>query len=327
MATIYNQNQKFREGEGCMKVDRLVSMIMILLEKRRVGAQELAAMFEVSPRTVYRDMEAINQAGIPVRSVPGVGGGFEIMPGYKVDRKAFSADDLSALLMGLNSLSGVMRGDEYTHALAKVRSFIPAEQARAIELKASQVVIDPRPWMGGGHVVQHLDTIKEALQQSRLLAFTYTDGHGNRTERMIEPYQLVLKSSHWYVHAFCRSRNDFRLFRLSRMSDLRILDEMFVPRDCPKPTLEFDELVETLQTDIRLRVHASVLDRVLDFCPPERVMPDGAEHYLVDYPFIERDYYYDMLLSLGDKCECLAPEHVRDEFRRRIQRMARIYGE
>ena len=249
------------------------------------------------------------------------------MPGYKVDRKAFSADDLSALLMGLNTLSGVMRGDEFTHALAKVRSFIPAEQARTIELKASQVVIDPRPWMGGGHIARHLDAIKEALQRSRLLAFTYTDGHGNRTERTVEPYQLVLKSNHWYVHAFCRSRNDFRLFRLSRMSDLRMLDETFAPRDCPKPVLEFDELLEALQADIRLRVHASVLDRVLDFCPSERITPDGAEHYLVDYPFIERDYYYDMLLSLGDKCECLAPEHVRDELRRRIKRMARIYEE
>ena len=310
-----------------MKVDRLVSMIMILLEKRRVGAQELAAMFEVSLRTVYRDIEAINQAGIPVRSIPGVGGGFEIMPGYKVDRKTFSADDLSALMMGLNSLSGVMQGDAFTHTLAKVRSFIPAEQAGAIELKASQVCIDPRPWTGGGHIARHLDTIKEALQQSRLLAFTYTDGHGNRTERTVEPVQLVLRSNHWYVYTYCHSRNDFRLFRLSRMSDLRMLDGAFVPHDYPKPVLELDELLETLQTDIKLRVHASVLDRVLDFCPPERVTPDGAEHYLVDYPFIERDYYYDMLLSLGDKCECLAPEHVRDELRRRIKRMARIYGE
>ena len=310
-----------------MKVDRLVSMIMILLEKRRVGAQELAEMFEVSPRTVYRDMEAINQAGIPVRSIPGVGGGFEIMPGYKVDRKAFSADDLSALLMGLNSLSGVMQGDAFRHALAKVRSLIPEEQARAIELKASQVCIDPRPWMGGGHIARHLDSIKEALQQSRLISFTYTDGHGNRTERTVEPVQLVLKSSHWYVHAFCRSRNGFRLFRLSRMSDLRMLDETFTPRDCPKPTLELEEILETLQTDIQLRIHASVLDRVLDFCPPERVTPDGAEYYLVDCPFIKRDYYYDMLLSLGDKCECLAPKRVRDELRRRIKRMARIYEE
>ena len=281
MATIYNQNQKIPGGDGFMKVDRLVSMIMILLEKRRVGAHELAAMFEVSPRTVYRDMEAINQAGIPVRSIPGVSGGFEIMPDFKVDKRAFSADDLSALLMGLNNLSGVMQGDAFTHALAKVRSFIPTEQAKAIELKASQVVIDPRPWMGGGHIARHLDTIKEALQQSRLLAFTYTDGHGNRMERTVEPVQLVLKSSHWYVHAFCRSRDDFRLFRLSRMSDLHMLDEGFTPRGCPKSTLGFDNLLEALQTDIKLRVHVSVLDRVLDFCPPERVTPDGAEHYLV----------------------------------------------
>ena len=249
------------------------------------------------------------------------------MPDFKVDKRAFSADDLSALLMGLNNLSGVMQGDAFTHALAKVRSFIPTEQAKAIELKASQVVIDPRPWMGGGHIARHLDTIKEVLQQSRLLAFTYTDGHGNRMERTVEPVQLVLKSSHWYVHAFCRSRDDFRLFRLSRMSDLHMLDEGFTPRGCPKSTLGFDNLLEALQTDIKLRVHVSVLDRVLDFCPPERVTPDGAEHYLVDYPFIERDYYVDMLLSLGDKCECLAPEHVRDELRRRIKRMARIYGE
>ena len=181
--------------------------------------------------------------------------------------------------------------------------------------------------MGGGHIARHLDKIKEALQQSRLLSFTYTDGHGNRTERTIEPVQLVLKSNHWYVHAFCRSRNAFRLFRLSRMSELHMLDEAFALRDCPKPTLELDELPEALQTDIRLRVHASGLDRVLDFCPPERVTPDGTEHYLVDYPFIERDYYYDILLSLGDKCECLAPEHVRDELRRRIKRLVRIYGE
>ena len=158
-------------------------------------------------------MKAINQAGIPVRSIHGVGGGFEIMPGYKVDKRVFSANDLSALLMGLTNLSGMMRGDAFTL------------------------------------------------------------------------------------------------------------------RDCPKPTLELDELLEPLQTDIKLRIHASVLGSVLDLCPPERVTPGGAEHYLVDCPFIERDYCYDMLLSLGGKCECLAPDRVRDEIKRRIQRMARIYGE
>ena len=122
-----------------MKVDRLVSIIMILLDKKRIGAQELADMFEVSPRTIYRDIDTINMAGIPVCSVPGVGGGFEIMQKYKIDKKVFSTADLSAILMGLSNLSTMIRGDELVHALAKVKSFIPADTAKDIELKANQV--------------------------------------------------------------------------------------------------------------------------------------------------------------------------------------------
>ena len=131
-----------------MKVDRLVSIIMILLDKERIGAQALADMFEVSPRTIYRDIEAINLAGVPVCSVPGVGGGFEIMPEYKIDRKVFSAADLSAILSGLSSLSGMIRGDEMANALAKVKSFIPAGRAKDIEVRANQLYIDLSPWMG-----------------------------------------------------------------------------------------------------------------------------------------------------------------------------------
>ncbi|MGE5390331.1 MAG: helix-turn-helix transcriptional regulator, partial [Deltaproteobacteria bacterium] len=103
-----------------MKVDRLVSIIMILLDKERIGAQELADMFEVSSRTIYRDIDSINMAGIPVCSISGVGGGFEIMQKYKIDRKVFSTADLSAILMGLSSLSGMIRSDDLVNALAKV---------------------------------------------------------------------------------------------------------------------------------------------------------------------------------------------------------------
>ena len=120
-----------------MKVDRLVSIIMILLDKKRIGAQELADMFEVSPRTIYRDIDTINMAGIPVGSTSGVGGGFEIMQKYKIDRKVFSTADLSAILMGLSSLSNMIRGDELVNALAKVKSFIPADRAKDIELNAN----------------------------------------------------------------------------------------------------------------------------------------------------------------------------------------------
>lgn len=133
-----------------MKIDRLVSIITMLLERERIGAQELADLFEVSPRTIYRDIDVINMAGIPVHSISGVGGGFEIMQKYKIDKNVFSTADLSALLMGLSSLSNMVRSEELVHALAKVKSFIPADSAGDIELRTNQLCIDLSPWGATG---------------------------------------------------------------------------------------------------------------------------------------------------------------------------------
>jgi predicted DNA-binding transcriptional regulator YafY len=298
---------------------------MILLDKNRIGAQELAAMFEVSIRTIYRDLETINRAGIPVRSTSGVGGGFEIMQGYKIDRKVFSTADLSSILMGLSSLSNIIRGDELVHALAKVKSFIPADRAKDITLKASQIYIDLSPWMGNRNLQPYLEIIKSALQESKLLSFAYTDRHGNTTTRTVEPYQLVVKSSHWYVHGYCHKRKDFRLFKLSRLADLHLMEESFTPRDYPKPQLDFTDVLQTLQIQIKLRIHKSILDRVLDYCTFEHFSPDGDEHYLVSFPFIENEYYYNILFGFGDKCECLTPLAIRTEMKRRIQDIATLY--
>ena len=308
-----------------MKVDRLVSIIMILLEKERIGAQELADIFEVSPRTIYRDIDTINMAGIPVCSTSGVGGGFEIMQKYKIDKKVFSTSDLSAILMGLSGLSNVMRGDELVNALAKVKSFIPADRAKDIELKANQICIDLSPWMSNRSIQPYLEMIKTALQESKLLSFEYVAHHGNKSTRTVEPYQLVLKSSHWYLQGYCHKRNDFRLFRLSRISNLQMHEEVFTPRDYEKPQLDFDDILAMMQTGIKIRIHKSIMDRVLDYCAYEDFSPDGEDHYIVDFPFIENEYYYDILLSFGDKCECLEPPHIRTEMRRRIHDIAALY--
>lgn len=308
-----------------MKVDRLVSIIMMLLDKKRIGAQELANTFEVSPRTIYRDIEAINMAGIPIRSISGVGGGFEIMPEYKIDKKVFSTADLSAILMGLSSLSNMVRGDELVNALAKVKSFIPSEKAKDIEIKTNQICIDLSPWIGNRNIRPYLETIRTALQDCKLLSFEYTAHRGNKTVRTVEPYQLVLKSSHWYFYGYCCTRNDYRLFRLSRMSELQMEQETFVPRDYQKPILDFEEILVAMQTEVKIRIHKSILDRVLEYCTFDHFTPDGDEHYFVNFPFIENDYHYDILLSFGDKCECLEPLHIRTEIKRKIQNMAAIY--
>lgn len=308
-----------------MKIDRLVSIIMILLDKKRIGAQELADMFEVSPRTIYRDIDSINMAGIPIRSTSGVGGGFEIMQKYKLDQKVFSSADLSAILMGLSSVSNMIRGDELVNALAKVKSFIPADKAKDIELKTNQIYIDLSPWLGNRDIQAYLETIKTALQENKLLSFDYADRYGNKSQRTAEPYQLVLKSSQWYWQGYCHKRNDFRLFKLSRTSNLQIQVEVFTPRDYQKPQLDFMDILATMQTKIKIRIHKSVMDRVLDYCAYEHFLPDGDEHYIVEFPFIENEYYYNILFSFGDKCECLEPLHVRTEVKRRIHDIATIY--
>ena len=308
-----------------MKVDRLISIIMILLDKKRIGAQELADMFEVSSRTIYCDIDAINMAGIPVRSTSGVGGGFEIMQNYKVDSKVFSTADLSAILMGLSSLSHMIQGNELVNALAKVKSFIPADRAKDIELKANQISIDLSPWMVNRNIQPYLEIIKTALQESKLLSFEYADRFGNKTVRTAEPYQLVLKGNNWYWQGYCHIRNDFRLFKLSRISNLQLQKEYFTPREFQKPQLDFTDILTTLQTNIKIRIHKSVKDRVLDYCTYEHFSPDGDEHYIVRFPFIENEYNFNILFSFGDKCECLEPLHIRTEMKRRLQDIADLY--
>lgn len=308
-----------------MKMDRLLSITMLLLDKKRIGAKELAEKFEVSPRTIYRDIDTLNLAGIPIRSTSGVGGGFEIMENYKMDKKVFSAADLSAILTSLTSFSNMMQGKELASALAKVKSFIPADRAKEIETKINQFDLDLSPWLGNRNIQRYIETTKTALQENRLLTFDYSDQHGNSTSRMIEPYQLVLKNSQWYLQGYCLNRNDFRLFKVNRMTNLQIKKEQFSPRQYQKPQLDFTNMLDTLQTNIKLRIHREVMDMVLDYCSFEHFIPDGNEHYLVDFPFIENDYYYNVLFSFGNNCECLEPSHVRTEMKRKIKEIAALY--
>ncbi|MDD2649097.1 MAG: YafY family protein [Eubacteriales bacterium] len=307
-----------------MKLDRLVSIVMTLLQKKRVGARELADAFEVSLRTIYRDIDAICAAGIPVRAVSGAGGGFEIMQEYKVDKSVFSASDLEAILTGLSGFSAAMRAQDGANALAKVRSFIPADKAKDIELKASRLFISFDSWTGK-NICAALDAVKTALDENKLLAFDYMDRTGRKTRRMVEPYQIAFIGGQWYFRGFCRTRGDYRMFRLSRISALHVANETFTPRfilpnffDSPMPA-------EREMITVKLRIHKSVMDRVLDFCPIESFVADGDGFFFVDFPFAENEYNYNLILGFGTSCECLAPPRIREEIGRRISRMADMY--
>jgi predicted DNA-binding transcriptional regulator YafY len=309
-----------------MKIDRLISIIMLLLERRSVGAKNLAEMFEVSLRTIYRDMDTINAAGIPIVSASGVGGGFSIMDEYKVNKKIFTVSDITTLLMGLGSIPQNVTENEIVNTLAKIKSFVPAAQANEIAFRAGQITIDSSPWMTSENSMSILGTVREAVHNHHILSFQYSDRSGSRSTRRAEPYRLVLKAGFWYVQCFCLLRQDFRLFKLTRITELAMEDEQFELRDAPEAIGDFCELAEKPFTRVKLLVHESVLNRVMDICESRYIEHIGDGSYIVSFPFYPDDYGYGIIFGLGEKCQCLEPPEVRQEMERRVRLMLDSYS-
>ena len=209
--------------------------------------------------------------------------------------------------------------------MQKVKSFIPAERAKDIAIKTNEIFIDLSPWMSNINIQPNLEIIKTALGERKPISFEYVGDHGNKTTRTAEPYQLVLKNSHCYFQGYCLKRNAFCLFKLCRISNLKIKEDILTPREYQKPQLDITEILATIETKIKIRIHKSVMHRVLDYCPYEHFTPDGNNHYIVNFPFIEKEYYYDILLSFGNKCECLEPLHIRQGMKRKIQELTALY--
>lgn len=310
-----------------MKIDRLISIIMILLERRRTTIPELARLCEVSTRTISRDLDAINQAGIPLVTFPGVNGGVGIMDGYKLEKRLFSTADVATLLMGLGCIRTSLSGDEVVGALAKVQGLVPEERRREIELRAGRYTIDPSPWVGGPAVGEAFDLVEQAMEESRLVRFRYADRLGQESEREVEPYRLVLKGARWYVDAYCRLREDFRLFKIARMTGVELLETRFEPREHPgegvlKPQFEGAGVVA-----VRLFVRAAGCDRFLDWFGPGCVGEAGDDGFFATVSLPPGERGFDMVLGFGDQVECVGPPEYREGFAAYMRKIASRYGE
>ncbi len=309
-----------------MKTDRLMSIIMVLLNHELVSAAKLAEMFEVSTRTIFRDVETLSMAGIPIVTFTGVNGGIGVMPEFKVDKKLFTPSDISKLLMGLRSITPTLTPRELQDTLEKVKSLIPKEHHRELEIKSSQIKIDLTAWTGNKSFEPNLEKIKKALQESRLLAFRYYAGNRMTSDRKAEPYQMILKAGQWYLLGYCMLRNGFRLFKLSRISNLEVLNSCFVPREYEDKPLDGTGWIDQRLTTVRLLIDESLREHIIDRCGEENMEPFGIGQFLVNFSFTEDDFGYNTLLGFGEKCECLSPEHVRRELARRINILAAIYN-
>lgn len=308
-----------------MKIDRLVSIIMILLEQKKISAPELAKMFEVNLRTIYRDIETINQAGIPIITYRGVNGGIGIMEQYKIEKKLFTLSDITELLIGLKSIHSTMTSQELLNTMTKIKGLVPKDELKQVEEKINQIKIDNTPWFGNERIKSSVDKVKTAINENKFISFKYFDRLGQKSKRKIEPYRLVLKNSNWYIQGYCTLRNDFRIFEVSNMSSLKIPEETFIPRNFDYDSQDIYFRTDRETITLKLLIHESLSDFMVELCGKNNVMLYKDDKYIAYFPFIEDDYFYNMILGFGDKCECLEPEHVRLEIIRRVEKILSMY--
>lgn len=217
-----------------MKMERMIGILSILLQQERVTAPELARRFEVSRRTIQRDIDALCRAGIPLVTTQGAGGGISIMEGYRVDRTLLTTPEMQAILAGLRSLDSVSGNRQYARLMEKL-------SAGSGELLpgGARMLIDLSSWYKSS-LAPKIECIQAAIAQGQTIRFMYFSPKGKST-RTIEPYYLIFHWSAWYVWGWCLTRQDFRLFKLGRMTDLAT-GEPFVPRPAPRPDLRAERI-------------------------------------------------------------------------------------
>ncbi len=303
-----------------MQIDRLLDMVLLLLEKKTVTAGELAQRFGCSSRTIYRDLDTLSLAGIPVTSSKGHGGGIRLLPGYTLDKALLSEKERQEILFALQGL-GAARYPEAEATLEKLRGlFVGSARQQWIQVDFTQ-------WGGGAQEKEKFSLLREGILGKRVLAFTYTNGNGQVTRRRVEGLRLLYKAQSWYLWGYCQGREDFRLFRLSRMDGLEVGAERFQREWPPEESIPLEYLPAPPAIRLVLRFASAVAHRVYDEFGPANAtaLPDGSLEVACPMPFDE--WMMGYLLSFGPHVQVLEPAHVREALRERIRAMAEPYAQ
>ncbi|MFC9712468.1 helix-turn-helix transcriptional regulator [Paenibacillus sp. NPDC056933] len=305
-----------------MKIDRLLAITMTLLNQQRVSATELAERFEVSLRTIYRDMETINQAGIPIASFAGSDGGYEIMSGYHISKQLLSLDDFSSIYTALRGAKSATDSSDIDGLLERISALMPAQtSARG----AVHVDIDLKPTPNDRVKIAPLH---KAIKELHMVQFVYLDNKGVETKRTIEPMGLFLKGYVWYLYGYCLTRSDYRVFRLTRMLQPRSLPETFVRRNYTLHDVEqqFISKADFARVKALLRFDPAVKTRVRDEFGYDQVTsnPDGSLSVTAHYSSTDRAV--QNILGYSSNVTVIEPPELIAELRRHIRNMANMYG-
>ena len=299
-----------------MQINRLLEIVYILLNQKNTTAKQLAERFSVSSRTIYRDVDTLSLAGIPVYTEKGKGGGISLLPEFVLSKSILSDKEQNEILSALQGLTNMGTVDS-DHALQKLSAVFSKSVTNWLE-------VDFSDWSYSNAEIFY--DLKTAILERRIIEFEYygasTGGSafGEMTYRRIEPIQLWFKSKNWYIKGFCLKRQDVRLFKLTRMRELNVTNESFEPRnllDVP-PQLETNQNVNH-DVEVILKVGHEMAYRVLDEWSEHCVLklPDGSYKIIVTLP--EDEWLYGIILSYGEYIEVIHPASLREKIKERAK--------
>lgn len=324
-----------------MKLDRMLGIVHTLAQVNRITARELSERFEVSLRTIHRDVEAICLAGIPVVTYPGGNGGIGLAPGYRLDKKALTEQELRSILTGLQSLESIGFESESRRLLTMLA---PPDSNRLIP--APDLHIDLASHYKA-RLAPVIRTLRDAIASRTVLKLVYLSaacGAGSRpagdlpeaeqgsaaacgaSERLFEPYHIAFRWGSWYVAGWCRLREAFRMFRISRILSLESTEEHYSFRDLPPSETDPDRVFNqgTVETAVLL-VHPSAEFRLLDEFGPDSYEPDGSGWLRFSFSYVNREWMLAFIFGLADKARVLAPTELVRIVAERALAMARLY--
>ena len=291
-----------------MKLDRMLGILTVLLQKDRVTAPELAAKFEVNRRTIGRDIDALCQAGIPVVTRQGAGGGLSIAEGFKLDKSVLTADELSGVIAALKGLGSVAGQSNIERVLDKLHA-----NTDAVVSMREPVIIDLTSYYGG-QLSDKIALIKRAVLDDLLIEFDYLYEKGE-THRRIEPYFAIFQWTAWYVFGFCLERRDWRMFKLVRLWNLRLTDEGFTPREIPPERRDFKAWAgEDKEHKLVALFDFSERYRLIEAYGRD-CYEETAAGLRFEVGFANRDYILAWLLGFGGNVRVLEPKFIAEDLK------------
>lgn len=299
-----------------MKQDRLFQIIYFLLDKKHTTAPELAAHFDVSIRTIYRDIDTLTLAGIPIYTTQGKHGGISIMPEFVLDKSLLSEIEQKEILFALQSLQATEQ--DYEHTLSKLTTIFQKPDT-------NWITVDFSRW---GH--RKLDTIKfekikKAILEKRLLQLSYANSYGEITYRKIQPFRLLFKSKYWYIQAYCLKAKDFRVFKMNRIITLSLLDTSFSTSFSEPPSFDTDILISEKTSTLQLKFSPHIAFRVYDEFSYECIEQQEDGSIIVTTAFIFDSWLYSYLLGFGTEVEILKPSYLKKDILKYLKKIEKHF--